>query len=183
MRIMCKNAISGLAVSFLSILGVSSVTAQEILISPAPAPVKSRAPLEFRNSVEEAFDDAFFDNDRDFYKNRSFPRQVDWLLGIGGFPEIEISRDGKEVNDLYREVLARQLAGGPIIRVFDLPSPFCQSLRTVPVSPNCLIDGCPSVGCPVVVQPVVPPSSVPSVIESVPPTQVPPTQQRIPALW
>lgn len=183
MRIIRRNAIAGLTVSFLSILGVSSVTAQEILISPAPVPARSRAPLEFRNSIEEAFDDAFFDHDRDFFKNRSFPRQVDLLIGIGGFPENEISRDGRSVNNLYREVLARQMASGPIIRVFDLPSPFCQSLRTIPVPPSCLINGCPSVGCPVVAQPVVPPSSVPSVIESVPPTETQPPQQQIPALW
>lgn len=176
-----KNAIAGLAVSLMSTLGVSAISAQEVLISPAPVPVRRGAPLEYRSSIQERFDDAFFDNDRDFFKNRTFPRQVDWLLGFGGFPEIEISRDGKEVNDVYRRILARQMASGPIIRVFDLPTPFCQTLRTLPVPPNCLIDGCATAGCPVVARPVAPPAIVPPFVDRVPPE--PPVPQQVPALW
>jgi hypothetical protein len=181
MRISYKNAIAGFAVSILSAIGASAVSAQEVIITPAPAAARTGAPLEYRNSVNEEFNDAYFDHDHDYFTNRKFTRQVDWLIGIGGFPENEITYDGKEVHELYREVLARQMASGPIIRVFDLPTPFCQSLRTLPSSPNCLINGCPSVGCSAAAQPVAPAPVVPPIIERAP-TELPPRRQ-VPALW
>lgn len=181
MKISRKNAIAGLAISLLSTLGASTAIAQEVLISPVPVPVRRGAPLEYQNGILEKFYDSYFENDRDFFKNRTFPRQVDWLIGVGGFPEIEITRDGKEVNDTYRRILARQMASGPIIRVFDLPTPFCQSLRTIPDSPSCLIDGCSRAGCPVTAQPIAPPGTVPPFVDRVPPE--PPVPQQVPALW
>lgn len=184
MRISSKDAIAGLAVSLLSMAGMSAATAQEILISPAPVPARTGAPLEYQNTVNQAFNDAYFDHDRTFYKNRTLPRQLDWLFGFSGFPEQEITWDGKSVNDTLQQALARQMASGPIIRVFDLPSPFCQSMRTLPVQQNCFINGCATGGCPVVTQPVAPPTPVPPIIESVPQTTVPTRPQpQVPALW
>lgn len=174
-----RNAIAGLAVSLFSTLGVSAAVAQEVLVSPAPTQIRRGAPLEYQNTINERLDDAYFDNSRDYFNNRSFPRQVDWLIGTKGFTDNEINRDAREIHGVYREILARQMASGPIIRVFDLPTPFCQSLRTLPVPPNCFIEGCAAAGCPVGTQ-AVQPTYAPPIFDRVPPPQQP---QRVPALW
>ncbi len=128
-------------------------------------------------TIPAAFNSAFFSNDRDYYTNRSIIRQLDYLFGTGilirnGFPENEITRDGRAITTLYQEVLARQLFTGPIIRTPDLPSPFTTSVRDLPVTEAPL---------PPTVRPALPP-----VIEEVPatrPSVTPPARGPVPALW
>ncbi len=187
MKMGCKHAIAGLAGALLSTIGATAAIAQDVLLSPAPVrSIPSGAPLEYYNSILDEFDDAYFSDDRDFYKNRTFPRQLDWVFGID-FPDREMSNDGREVNQIYREMMARQMASGPIIRVFDLPSPFCQTLRTLPPADNCGIIGCGSVGCSLSsgIQPIAPPVITPVIPPAVeaPPPVVQPPQQNVPALW
>lgn len=80
-------------------------------------------------TIQEVFNQAFFENDPDFFSNRSLGRQIDWILGPGSllrnsFPENEISRDAELVNRLYQDVLQQQVSNGPIIRTRDLPNPY-----------------------------------------------------------
>jgi hypothetical protein len=85
-------------------------------------------------TIPEAFDRAFFQESGDFYRNSSIPRQIGYIIGPGipgraGFPELELERDAKRIENLYRDALEQQVANDPIIRTPDLPNPFSSSLR------------------------------------------------------
>ena len=85
--------------------------------------------------IDQQFNRVFFDNDKDFFENRSIPRQLDFLFGLrNSFPENEINRDGRGVHRLYVEVLERQVGSDPILLTPDLPNPFNTSLRQLPPS-------------------------------------------------
>lgn len=84
-------------------------------------------------TVTEAFDRAFFQESGDFYRNRSIQRQIGYIIGPGlpgkaGFPELEIERDAKRIDILYRDALEQQVSSDPVIRTPDLPNPFSASL-------------------------------------------------------
>jgi hypothetical protein len=116
------KALSGLFVLFAAGAGFPCVAVAET------------ANAETANDVVER---AFFTNDRTFYDNNSFRRQVDWMLGSGSlfrnsFPENEIARDGELVNVVYRDVLTQQVGNDPYIRTPDLPNPYGTSLLMSP---------------------------------------------------
>lgn len=83
----------------------------------------------------EAFNDAYFSHDVDFYNNRGIDEQLDVLFGLGGedlgFLENEISRDGAAVSDLTMDLMFEQAHSTPIIRTPDVANPFSTSLQTV----------------------------------------------------
>jgi hypothetical protein len=116
------KALSGLFVLFAAGTGFPSVAVAETVNA------------ETANDVVER---AFFTNDRTFYENNSFTRQVDWMLGSGSlfrnsFPENEIARDAELVNRVYRDVLTQQVGNDPYIRTPDLPNPYGTSLLMSP---------------------------------------------------
>ncbi len=188
MRIDGKTTIAGLAISVLSIFNGTSAMAQEVFLSPAPTRASYNAPLEFRNSVLDEFGDAYFSYGRNYFQNRTFPRQLSWLFGFG-FPENEITKDGREVFQTYEQVMSRQMASGPIIRVVDAPNPFCQTLRTLPNPSGCGISGCAANACALptanLAQPYAPAPMIPPSVEAQPQVQPsqPSNQPNVPALW
>ncbi|NJP10651.1 MAG: hypothetical protein HC866_15225 [Leptolyngbyaceae cyanobacterium RU_5_1] len=161
-----KCIIAGLTVATLSPMFTSPAIADDNDEDRNAVPVVSG--VRFGEILAE-FDDAFFSHDRTYYRNRTIPGRIKFL--IGPFPEVEMEKDGRDVNKLYREVLHRQMNAGPIIRTLDLPTPFPFSLRTLPP---------PVIAAPVqVVQPpavVAPPPSDPIAVPTSPP-------KPIPALW
>ena len=87
-------------------------------------------------SLEQEFERVFFGNDREFFNNRSIPRQIDFLFGVrNSFVENEINRDSGNIHELYVEALEQQVSSDPVIRTPDLPSPFNRSLLLIPFSP------------------------------------------------
>jgi hypothetical protein len=85
-------------------------------------------------TLPEAFDRAFFTDSGDFYRNRSTPRQIQYMFGPGlpgkaTFPELEIERDALRLNRLYKDALQQQALSDFIIRTPDLPNPFNTTLR------------------------------------------------------
>lgn len=76
----------------------------------------------------DRFEQTMFTSDPDFFQNRSFGRQFDWLLGTNGFPENEIQRDAKRANTLYHTGLEQQVSSDPVIRTRDLPNPYKTSI-------------------------------------------------------
>jgi len=155
-----KWAIAGLLVTAVSVSMGTAAKAEEVdysnrMIGVFPIPDRIEA--------------AYFSNDRDFFTNRSIPRQVSYLLGPGilirnSFPEAEITRDGQAVHELYRDLLAKQLYTSPRLRTPDLPTPFNQSILTLPAA-----------------APAPPLSIQPPVVE--PPTVTPSPKPSVPALW
>lgn len=159
-----KGTIAGLViVTALSTVSTSAIMAQEVpLAAPAPR----------GQTIPDRFEQAFFSNDRDFYQNRSTVRQFNYMFGPGiiirnAFPDNEIARDGRAVNEVYREVLSRQLASGPLIRTADLPSPFNQSVRSLPPA-----DAGRSTA-----------PLQPSIVETPPTLRPPQPRTPVPALW
>lgn len=90
-----------------------------------------------KETISETFNRAFFKNDPDFFRNRSFGRQLDFILGTpslrgNSFPENEISRDAEVVDIVYQDGLEQQVSSGPIIRTRDLPNPYETSILRSP---------------------------------------------------
>ncbi|GEM_PF-6269101 len=89
--------------------------------------------LRLYETIPEEFEDEYFSHDESFYNNRSLPRQVSWLFGIG-FPENEMTADGDAINDLYDELLEAQYSTTPRVRTPDLETPYATSLILTPIS-------------------------------------------------
>ncbi|GAX40870.1 hypothetical protein NIES4075_18360 [Tolypothrix sp. NIES-4075] len=122
-----------MGIKFKALGGLLVLLAASISI-PAFADDKGTTNYETPNEV---FDRAFFKNDRNFYGNNTFRRQIDWLVGPGSlfrnsFPESEIARDAELVNVVYRDVLNQQVGNDPYIRTPDLPNPYNTSLMMSP---------------------------------------------------
>jgi hypothetical protein len=115
------------------------------------------------------YDSAYFSHGRTYYFNRTLPGQLKYLLGP--FPDVEVYKDGKDINKLYRETLYRQMNSGPILRTIDLPTPFPFSLRTLPQP---VLTGVIDSPAPVSPLPIAPPPAV------LPPA---PKPGPVPALW
>lgn len=118
-------------------LTISSVAAVGAIISQA-AP--SNAEPSEQITVQEAFERTFYSNDKPFFQNRGIGRQIDFFLGQGSlyrnsFIENEMNRDGREVHNLYVDVLNQQVSSDPIIRTPDLPNPYNSSILSFPSAP------------------------------------------------
>lgn len=82
--------------------------------------------------IPEAFDRAFYGRSGSIHFQTSLVGQVLRLAIL--YPDKEISRDGKRVEQLYRELLMQQTMSDPTIRTPDLNNPFNGSLLTSPPS-------------------------------------------------
>lgn len=98
----------------------------------AIAQPKSNIQPKANETLSETFEQAYFGSDRDFYTNRSFERQLDWMFGTNGFTENEIIRDSQRLHNLYEAALERQVSSAPAIRTRDLPNPYETSVLTSP---------------------------------------------------
>jgi hypothetical protein len=162
MGISYKSTIIGLAVIALSTVTASAVSAQQDFDLPTTG---------VPNNIPDQLSDVQFSNDRDYFRNRSIPRQVSYIFGPGilirnSFPENEIARDGKAIFDFYQDMLARQMSSRSVIRTPDLPNQFNLSIRELPV------------------ETALPPATTFSPIDSVPPRPTPlQTRPQVPALW
>ncbi|MBD1865920.1 hypothetical protein H6F95_01115 [Cyanobacteria bacterium FACHB-471] len=162
-----------MGVRFKSLLGTLALVASFTAIADVASAQEVRGDVQ---TLPEAFERAFFRNDRSYYENRSLFRQANYILGQGsiiqnGFPENEITRDANLVNRVYDEALAIQSTSDPLIRTADLPTPYTTSLQLLPVQA---------------------PQTTPSTSFSTPPVQsapfstpvaVPAAPGPVPALW
>lgn len=83
-------------------------------------------------TLADQFKQAFFSSDPDFFQNRSFKRQLDWMFGSNGFTDNEILRDSARINRLYESALNQQVSSDPVVRTRDLPNPYKSSILTSP---------------------------------------------------
>lgn len=158
-----KRTLAGLAVIALSTVAASAAIAQETFDSPTTG---------VPNNIPDQLDQVQFSSDRDFFRNRSIPRQVSFMFGPGilvrnSFPDNEVARDGKAIYEFYQDLLSRQMSSRSVIRTPDLPTQFNQSIREISVE---------------AARPLT--TNLPP-IESTPPTPTTPlqTKPRVPALW
>lgn len=79
-------------------------------------------------SLEQAFEEAYFDNTGDTYQNSSIFGQLNTILGFKGFPDQQISADGKLVDKLYQNSIREQSQTGFPLKTRDLTNPYSSSL-------------------------------------------------------
>jgi hypothetical protein len=84
-------------------------------------------------SIPRRIERAFFQNSGDFYFNRTIPRQVQFVFGVG-YPENEIQDDANLINGLYRELSDQQNSRDPILRSPDIRNPYDTSIQALPNS-------------------------------------------------
>ena len=75
----------------------------------------------------------------DYYRTRTFARQVAVLFGPGwfgaaAFPELEMDRDAEALETAYNELMFLQTRNTPTLRVPDLRSPYNTSVQLLPLS-------------------------------------------------
>lgn len=122
------NSLKGVAIATAAVCGF----ANSAIADPDPSSI-----VDLQNSrllrIDQQFERTFFDNDKEFYINRSLERQLDFLFGFrNSFTDNEINRDSRRIHELYVEVLEQQNTSDPIIRTPDLPNPFNRSLLQIP---------------------------------------------------
>ena len=84
-------------------------------------------------TIPQAFTSAYYNRRGNFFDNRQIWQSFSLIFGIPDYPEQGISRDGRTVNKLYREVLEQQVSSDPVLRTPDLPSPYTGSILTTPL--------------------------------------------------
>lgn len=127
-----------------------------------------------RPTIDDAFENALYSNRPNALNRSPLLDSVSSFLGLPGFPENEIRRDARAVNNLYEEVLEQQVASDPTIRTPDLPNPFFGSYLTTGLS----ISEDPI--------PPAPPSVIlqqPNVVAPAPVTERNAPARPVPALW
>lgn len=122
---------------FIRLTGVLVFVAAAIVPLAALAQPTSITQLNASETVADKITRAYFTNDPDFFHNRSFGRQLDFILGLGSppgdaFPENEITQDGKMIDVVYQDALKQQVSNDPVVRTRDLPNPYQTSILTSP---------------------------------------------------
>ncbi|TVQ64907.1 MAG: hypothetical protein EA366_00530 [Spirulina sp. DLM2.Bin59] len=103
---------------------------------PALAQQTNPRPVTLRTWTE-AFDRGItFSSQDTFSTTFTIGRQIDFMFGLVGFPEVEINRDASIVHGIYQDLMMQQYSNGPILRTPDLPNPYNSSLRTQPALTN-----------------------------------------------
>ena len=125
-----------MGVKFIGVLSLMAIAFPIVFIGSANvanAQPATKPSAEAVRTIPQAFEDAYFSHGRNFYRNRQVPRNLTWITGP--FPENEIARDGKAVNQVYNDVLAQQTSDGPTIRTPDAENPYQSSLLSGPIVP------------------------------------------------
>jgi len=117
---------------------VPALTATLLSFSAAGAiaqqitPVVNGAPVNLQ-TLPEAMQSAVTATSQDAFSTVfTLGRQIDFILGIGGFPEMETNRDSSFAHEIYQDYLAQQFNNGPFIRTPDLANPFNSSVYSNP---------------------------------------------------
>lgn len=149
--------------------GLGLLTIATVMV-PGHQAMAQTATLE--PTIPQEFESALYSNGGNFFGNQSLGGTLSLMFGIPGFPENQLTRDGRNVNRLYREVLEQQVASDPTIRTPDLPNPFSGSLLTTPLI--AAEEAVPPAPPPVIFQQ---PNFVPA------PVPAPAPVRPVPALW
>lgn len=125
-----------MGIRFIGVLSLVAIATPIIFIGSANvanAQPAAQPSAEAVPTIPQAFEDAYFRNSENFYRNHQVPRNLTWFLGP--FPENEIAKDGRAINRVYQDVLTQQVSDGPTIRTPDAENPYQSSLLTAPIVP------------------------------------------------
>ncbi|MBW4539159.1 MAG: hypothetical protein KME43_08420 [Myxacorys chilensis ATA2-1-KO14] len=122
-----------------SLIGSLVLSTASTFIAIAATAQEQRAPVfNPREVIPDAVDKAFYGSE-DTFPNRNFARAAESLIGVTGYPENLIARDGERVHRLYRDLLTQQTSSDPLIRTADLPNPYNTSVLLQPNASNRVI--------------------------------------------
>lgn len=116
----------------LSVLALAA--ASSLLATAAQAQTTSGYEPVRVETLPDAFNRTFFEESGDIFRNSSIQSQIGTIIGPGlpgraGFPDLQIERDSKRINLLYRDALEQQVSSDAIIRTPDLANPYSTTLR------------------------------------------------------
>lgn len=83
-------------------------------------------------SVVNTFENAYFEHTGTNFQNSSFVGQLNTILGFKGFPDNQVSADGKLVDKIYQEIMSGQSQIGSPLKTRDLNNPYTTSLQENP---------------------------------------------------
>ncbi|WP_009632778.1 hypothetical protein [Synechocystis sp. PCC 7509] len=116
------NGLIGALALFTTVCIGSTATAQTTPINQYSQP----------KTLADQFEEVFFTNDKEYVENRSFLRQLDFLLGFGSFntsfTDKEITADTEAITIFYKEALLQQGSSDRVVRTRDLPNPYNTSI-------------------------------------------------------
>lgn len=111
---------------FIKLAKLSSILLIAVTSSLFASQAKAEEPTHL--SVAEAFENAYFKNAGNSYQNSGFIGQLNTILGFQGFPERQISADGKAVDTIYKNAIENQSQVGSPLKTRDLNNPYNTSL-------------------------------------------------------
>ncbi len=83
-------------------------------------------------SVANIFNNSYFSHSGNTFKNSQPISQLNTIFGFRKFPELKIISDGKSVDNVYREFMAKQSQVGSPVKTKDLVNPYSTSLQENP---------------------------------------------------
>lgn len=91
-------------------------------------------PSSMSANIPTAIDEIFFGNSGPYPENRTLQSELNFILGLGGFPEHRVLRDATAVHKASVYLLNQQSMVDPTIRVPDLFNPYQTSVQFLPAS-------------------------------------------------
>ena len=109
-----------------SILLITTISSLFVLEAKAENPTVETV------SVVNTFKNAYFEHTGSNFQNSSFVGQLNTILGFKGFPDNQVSADGKSVDKIYQDVMSGQSQIGSPLKTRDLTNPYTTSLQENP---------------------------------------------------
>lgn len=107
------------------LMGIVGAIALTALLTPAASA---------QETVLDTLDDLSNRRSGDHYDHLSPLSKIQFITGLGGFPDQRINRDTRALAEAYQELLVLQTQNTPTIRVPDLPNPYTTSVQLLPTS-------------------------------------------------
>lgn len=125
MAIKIGKMTSGALLSTLALTG--AVTALGAISAPV-------ANAQEADTVLDAVEDVSTRRSGNYYRHRRNLSELNFILGLGGFPDQRINRDAAALSEAYEELMMLQTQNTPTVRVPDLPNPYTTSVQLLPAS-------------------------------------------------
>lgn len=109
------------------LLGVAGAIATATVLTPTANAQEPETVLDAMENISE-------NRSGDYYTRRSTFRQLEFITGIGGFPDQRTNRDAAAISEAYEALLLLQNQNTATVRVPDLPNPYTTSVQLLPAS-------------------------------------------------
>jgi hypothetical protein len=111
--------------AFLAVAGGIGIVAATAVLTPSA--IAQETVLDAVEGISEH-------RSGDFHAHRSIFSQIQFITGMGGFPEQRTHRDTAALAEAHRELMVLQTQNTATVRVPDLPNPYTTSVQLLPTS-------------------------------------------------